>query len=156
MAGRYFDDWQVGDRITHPIRRTVTETDNLLISTLTHNPQPLHLDAEHAASTPFGRIVVNGTFTFALMVGISVAETTLGTLFANLGYDKVVMPAPVFVGDTLHVETEVTAVRASGSRPEAGLVTFSHRAINQRGETVCECLRTALVLRRPGADTEPS
>lgn len=147
MGGRTFEAWAVGDTIAHDLRRTVTETDNLLISTLTHNPQPLHLDAEYAAGTEFGRVVVNGIFTFGLMVGVSVGDTTLGTLVANLGYDKVVMPKPVFIGDTLRVETEVVEVRASRSRPDAGLVTFQHRALNQRGEVVCECLRTALLRR---------
>lgn len=147
MAGRHFDQWQVGDRIVHEIRRTVTETDNLLISTLTHNPQPLHLDAEAAAASEFGRILVNGTFTFALMIGLSVGDTTLGSLVANLGYDKVVMPKPVFIGDTLHAETEVVELKESRSRPNAGIVTFRHRMINQRGEIVCECLRSALLLR---------
>ncbi len=146
---RYFDDWSIGDTIAHPIRRTVTEADNLLITTLTHNPQPLHLDAEYAKGTEFGRIVVNGTFTFSLMVGISVAETTLGTLIANLGYDAVRMPKPVFIGDTLRIESEVIDLRASGSRPEAGIVTFAHRAINQHDEIVCTCTRTALIRRRP-------
>lgn len=147
MAGRNFDAWTVGDTIHHDIRRTVTETDNILITTLTHNPQPLHLDAEYAAETEFGRVVVNGTFTFALMVGISVGETTLGTLVANLGYDKLVMPKPVFVGDTLRVETTVADLRPSKSRSEAGIVVFEHRARNQRDEIVCQCLRTALVKR---------
>ena len=142
---RAYDDWQVGDRIEHPIRRTVTETDNLLISALTHNPQPLHLDASYAAGTEFGRIVVNGTFTFALMIGLSVAETTLGSLVANLGYDKVVMPLPVFIGDTLRATSEVTALRESRSRPEAGLVTFRHELRNQHDAIVCHCLRTALL-----------
>ncbi len=119
------------------------------MSTLTHNPQPLHLDREYAAATEFGQIVVNGTFTFALMIGISVSDTTLGTLVANLGYDKLVMPKPVFIGDTLQIETEVTALRDSRTRPEAGIVTFLHRAINQRNEIVCESTRTALVQRRP-------
>src|SRR5687768_3894865 len=137
MAGRFFDQWKVGDRIAHDIRRTVTETDNLIISALTHNPQPLHLDAEYASATEFGRIVVNGTFTFALMVGLSVADTTLGTLVANLGYDKVIMPKPVFIGDTLRAETEVVELRASKSRPGAGVITFSHRLFNQRDEVVC-------------------
>ena len=150
MPGRYFDEWKVGDRIDHAVTRTVTETDNLLISALTHNPQPLHLDEEYAAGTEFGRIVVNGTFTFALLVGLSVGDTTLGTLVANLGYDKVRMPKPVFVGDTLRAETEVTAVRESNSRPDAGIVTFAHRMRNQRGELVCEMERTALMQRRPG------
>jgi acyl dehydratase len=145
MPGRYFDQWQVGDTIAHPIRRTVTETDNLLFTTMTHNPQPLHLDAEAAAASEFGRILVNGTFTFALMVGISVGETTLGVLVANLGYDKLVMPKPVFLGDTLRVESEVVELKPSRSRPGAGIVTFAHRALNQRDEIVCSCLRMALV-----------
>jgi acyl dehydratase len=145
MAGRHYEEWQVGDRIEHPIRRTVTETDNLLFSTLTHNPQPLHIDAEAAKASEFGQILVNGTFTFALMVGLSVGETTLGTLLANLGYDKLVMPKPVFLGDTLRVETEVMELKPSKSRPGAGIVTFAHRAINQRDEVVCSCLRMALI-----------
>jgi len=149
MAGRYFEDWAVGDSMAHDIRRTVTETDNLLISALTHNPQPLHLDAEYAAGTEFGRIVVNGTFTFALMVGLSVGDTTLGTLVANLGYDRVVMPAPVFIGDTLRASTEVAELRESRSRPQAGIVVFRHRLHNQSGALVCECLRSALLHRRP-------
>ncbi|WP_294282494.1 MaoC family dehydratase [uncultured Sphingomonas sp.] len=150
MAGRFYDDWQVGDRLTHDIRRTVTETDNLLFSTMTHNPQPLHLDAEAAKASEFGQILVNGTFTFALMVGLSVGDTTLGTLVANLGYDKLVMPKPVFIGDTLRAETEVVELRDSKSRPDAGLVTFRHILLNQRDEPVCQCLRTAL-LKRKGA-----
>lgn len=148
MSGRYYEDWTVGDRIEHTLRRTVTETDNLLISTLTHNPQPLHIDADAAAASEFGKILVNGTFTFALLVGVSVADTTLGTLIANLGYDKVKMPKPVFIGDTLRAETEVVELRESRSRPEAGLVTFRHCMINQRQEGVCECLRTALIKKR--------
>lgn len=145
--GRYFGDWTIGARIEHPIRRTVTESDNLLVSALTHNPQPLHLDAEYAASTDFGRIVVNSTFTFALLVGLTVGETTLGTLVANLGFDKVRTPHPVFVGDTLHAVTEVIDLRDSKSAPDAGIVTFLHRAINQRGEIVCECHRIAMLRR---------
>ena len=150
MAGRFYDEWQVGDRLTHDIRRTVTETDNLLFSTMTHNPQPLHLDAEAAKASEFGQILVNGTFTFALMVGLSVGDTTLGTLVANLGYDNLVMPKPVFIGDTLRAETEVVELRDSKSRPDAGLVTFRHILLNQRDEPVCQCLRTAL-LKRKGA-----
>ena len=111
MPGRYYEQWTIGDRIRHQPHRTVTETDNLLISALTHNPQPLHLDAEYAEATEFGRIVVNGTFTFALLVGLSVGDTTLGTLVANLGYDKVRMPKPVFIGDTLRAETEVVGAQ---------------------------------------------
>jgi acyl dehydratase len=148
MAGRYFDDWSIGDRIEHEIRRTVTETDNLLFSTMTHNPQPLHLDIEAAKASEFGQILVNGTFTFALMVGLSVGETTLGTLVANLSYDKLVHPKPVFIGDTMRCQTEVTELKSSKSRPNAGIVTFTHRLINQRDEIVCQCLRTALIERR--------
>ncbi len=147
MAGRWFDQWQVGDRIVHDIRRTVTETDNLLFSTMTHNPQPLHIDAEAARASEFGQIIVNGTFTFALMVGLSVGDTTLGTLVANLGYDRLVMPKPVFLGDTLRAETEVHELKDSRSRPEAGIVTFAHRMLNQRDEIVCQCLRSALIKR---------
>jgi acyl dehydratase len=149
MAGRYFDAWAIGDHIVHEIRRTVTETDNLLFSTMTHNPQPLHLDAEAAKASEFGRILVNGTFTFALMVGLSVGDTTLGTLVANLGYDKLVHPKPVFLGDTMRAETEVTDLKDSRSRPGAGIVTFTHRLINQRDEIVCQCLRSALLHRTP-------
>ena len=149
MAGRWFDDWQVGDRTEHDIRRTVTETDNLLFSTMTHNPQPLHIDVEAAKASEFGQILVNGTFTFALMIGLSVGDTTLGVLVANLGYDKVVMPNPVFLGDTVRVETEVTDIRASKSRPDAGIVTFAHRMFNQRDEIVCQCLRSALIRKKP-------
>ena len=148
MAGLWFEELAVGQVFAHAIRRTVTETDNLLFSTMTHNPQPLHLDAEAAKASEFGQILVNGTFTFALMVGLSVGETTLGTLVANLGYDKVVMPAPVFIGDTMRAETEVVELRPSRSRPGQGIVTFRHRLLNQRDELVCECLRSALLKSR--------
>jgi acyl dehydratase len=149
MPGRYFDEWEIGDRIEHPIRRTVTETDNLLFTTLTHNPQPLHLDAEAAKASEFGQILVNGTFSFALMVGLTVGETTLGTLVANLGYDAVVMPKPVFIGDTMRATSEVAALKESKSRPNAGIITFTHELINQRNEVVCRCQRSALLLRKP-------
>lgn len=149
MAGRYFDEWQVGDTVAHALTRTVTETDNLLISTLTHNPQPLHLDAEAAKASEFGQILVNSCFTFSLVVGVSVADTTMGVLVANLGFDEVKFPKPVFVGDTLRFESEAVALRESKSRPTAGLVTWEHRAINQRGETVCTMKRTALLHRKP-------
>jgi len=149
MAGRYFDEWQVGDTVAHSVTRTVTETDNVLISTLTHNPQPLHLDHEAAAASEFGRPLVNSIYTFGLMVGVSVADTTLGTLIANLGYDKLIFPSPVFVGDTLRSETECLEVRESKSRPNAGIVTWEHRSFNQRGELVCKCTRSALLLKKP-------
>ena len=149
MPGRYFDEWQVGDRIDHAVRRTVTETDNVLISTLTHNPQPLHLDHEAAARSEFGKPLVNSIYTFGLMIGVSVEDTTLGTLVANLGYDQLKFPNPVFAGDTLRSETECIAVRESGSRPNAGIVTWAHRSFNQQDELVCECTRTALLLKKP-------
>ena len=151
MTGRWFDEWQVGDRIEHDIRRTVTETDNLLFSTMTHNPQPLHIDAEFAKATEFGQIMVNGTFTFALMIGLTIADTTLGTLIANLGYDKLVMPKPVFIGDTMRATTVVTELRDSKSRPNQGIITFAHELINQRDEVVCGCLRMALLHRAPAS-----
>ena len=149
MPGRFFDEWQVGDKIAHAVTRTVTETDNVLISTLTHNSQPLHLDHEVAAASEFGRPLVNSIFTFGLMVGVSVSDTTLGTLVANLGYTDLTFPAPVFIGDTLRSETEVTALRESKSRPNAGIVTFEHKSFNQRGELVARCLRTALLAKKP-------
>lgn len=149
MPGRYFDEWKVGDRVAHRVTRTVTETDNVLISTLTHNPQPMHLDHEAAAASEFGQPLVNSVFTFGLMIGVSVNDTTLGTLVANLGYDQLRFPSPVFAGDTLRSESECIAVRESKSRPNAGIVTWAHRSFNQRDELVCECTRTALLLRAP-------
>ena len=148
MPGRYFDEWQVGNRVEHAITRTVTESDNLLICALTHNPQPLHLDHELAAKSEFGQPLVNSVFTFGLMIGVSVADTTLGTLVANLGYDKLLFPKPVFAGDTLRSESECVAVRESKSRPSAGIVTWAHRSFNQKGELVCECTRTALLSKQ--------
>lgn len=149
MAGKYFDEWQVGEQIEHEIRRTVTETDNLLFSTMTHNPQPLHLDVEAAKASGFGQILVNSTFTFSLLVGLSVGDTTLGTLVANLGFNNVTTPKPVFIGDTLRARSEIKELRESKSRPEAGIVTFVHEMLNQRNEVVCRCERTALLQRRP-------
>jgi acyl dehydratase len=149
MAGRYFDEWQVGDVVAHAVTRTVTETDNVLVSALTHNPQPMHLDHEVAAQSEFGKPLVNSIYTFGLMVGVSVSDTTLGTLVANLGYDRLVFPAPVFVGDTLRSESECIEVRESKSRPNAGIVTWEHRSFNQRDELVCKCSRSALLLKKP-------
>jgi len=149
MAERFFDEWQVGDMVAHAITRTVTETDNVLVSALTHNPQPMHLDHDVAAASEFGKPLVNSIYTFGLMVGVSVSDTTLGTLVVNLGYDKLVFPAPVFVGDTLRSESECLAVRPSNSRPDAGIVTWAHRSFNQRGEKVCECTRSALLKKAP-------
>ena len=149
MAGRYFDEWHVGDRVAHALTRTVTETDNLLFSTLTHNAQPLHLDVEAAKASEFGQILVYSCFTFSLVVGVSVAATTLGTLIANLGFDEVKFPKPVFYGDTLRFESECVAVRESNSRPTAGIVTWEHRASNERDEIVCTMKRTALLQKKP-------
>ena len=149
MAGRYFDEWLVGETVAHAVTRTVTETDKVLVSALTHNPQPMHLDHEAAAASEFGRPLVNSIYTFGLMVGVSVSDTTLGTLVANLGYDRLVFPAPVFIGDTLRSESECIEVRESKSRPNAGIVTWEHRSFNQRGELVCKCTRSALLLKRP-------
>jgi len=148
MAGRFFDEWKVGDVVSHSLTRTVTETDNVIITTLTHNPQPLHLDYEAAAKTEFGKPLVNSCFTFSLLVGVSVHDTTLGVLVANLGFDKVKLPHPVFAGDTLRCESECIDLRESKSRPTAGIVTWAHRATNQRGELVCEMTRTALIQKK--------
>ena len=149
MPGRYYDEWQVGDHVAHAVTRTVTETDNVLVSALTHNPQPMHLDHEVAAASEFGRPLVNSIYTFGLMVGVSVSDTTLGTLIANLGYDELTFPAPVFVGDTLRSETRVLALRESKSRSTAGIVTWEHKSFNQQDEVVCRCTRSALIARRP-------
>lgn len=147
--GKYFEDLEVGTLIQHYLTRTVTEGDNVLFSSITMNPQPLHLDAEYAAATEFGRPLVNSMYTLSLLVGIGVYDLTLGTLVANLGFQDVAFPSPVFHGDTLHAESEVLSRRESKSRPDAGIVTFEHRAINQRGELVARCQRTALMQKRP-------
>ena len=149
MSGRFYDEWQIGDHVAHAVTRTVTETDNVLVSALTHNPQPMHLDHEVAAASEFGRPLVNSIYTFGLMVGVSVSDTTLGTLIANLGYDALTFPAPVFVGDTLRSESTVTTLRESKSRPTAGIVTWEHQSFNQKGELVCRCTRSALIAKRP-------
>jgi len=148
MAGRFFDEWQVGDQVVHQPSRTVTETDNLLFSTMTHNVQPLHLDAEAARASEFGQILVNSTFTFSLAVGLSIADTTLGTLVANLGFDKVVTPRPTFIGDTLTCSSEVVELRDSKSRPQQGIAVFRHELTNQHGEVVLSCLRSVLLKRK--------
>lgn len=149
MAGVWFDELTVGQVFHHPIRRTLTETDNLLMSTLTHNPAQLHIDAEYMKGTPFGKPLMNSAFTLGLMVGISVGDTTLGTAVANLGWDEVRFPNPLFAGDTIHVVTEVIELRESKSRPEAGIVTFLHQAFNQKDELVATCKRSGLQLKKP-------
>jgi len=150
MPGAYFDELEVGQIFQHAIRRTVTETDNVWFTALTHNPAYLHLDEEYCRTeTEFGQRIVNSCFTLALMVGISVHETTLGTAVANLGWEEVSFPKPVFHGDTIHVETEVVGLRESKSRPNAGIVTYVHRAYNQKDELVAQCKRAGLQLKRP-------
>ena len=149
MAGLYFEQFEVGQLFEHAVRRTVTETDNLLFTALTMNPAALHLDAEYCKCTQFGAPLVNSVFTLGLMVGISVYDTTYGTTIANLGWEKVAFPRPVLVGDTLHIETAVVAKRESRSRSDCGIVTFRHRAFNQRNEEVANCLRAALMLKEP-------
>lgn len=152
MAGLYFEEFHVGQVFQHPIRRTITEADNVLISTLTHNPAALHLDEEYCREhTEFGQRIVNSCLTLSLMVGISVNDTTLGTTVANLGWDEVRFPRPVFHGDTLRVETEVLELRDSRSRPANGIVIFEHRAYNQENEEVGRCKRSALMLRKPSS-----
>ena len=150
MPGLFFDELTVGQTFQHAIRRTVTEADNVWFSALTHNPALLHLDEEYCRTeTEFGQRIVNSAFTLGLMVGISVGDTTLGTAVANLGWDEVRFPKPVFHGDTLRVETEVIELRESKSRPDAGIVTFIHRAYNQRGELVGTCNRSGLQRKKP-------
>ncbi|MDX1508729.1 MAG: MaoC family dehydratase [Woeseiaceae bacterium] len=149
MPGMYFEEFSVGQIIHHPIRRTVTEADNVLATTMTHNPAALHLDAEYMKNTEFGQPLVNSCLTLSLMVGISVNETTHLTAVANLGWDEVRFPKPVFHGDTLRIETEVLELRESKSRPDNGIVTFAHRAFNQRDELVAHCKRSALMLKKP-------
>ena len=150
MAGLWFDELSVGQTFEHPIRRTITETDNVLFTTMTHNPARLHLDEEYCRTeTEYGQRLVNSCLTLSLMVGISVGETTLGTAVANLGWDEVRFPKPLFHGDTIRITTEVVALRESKSRPDQGVVTFLHRAYNQRDELVAECKRTGLQRKRP-------
>lgn len=151
MAGKYFEDLEPGNVFKHQPGRTITETDNVLFSALTMNPQPLHIDHEFAKSTEFGRPLVNSLYTLGLLIGLTVADTTLGTTVGNLGFERVEFPKPVFHGDTLYAETEVLEKRVSKSRPQWGIVTFEHRGRNQRDEIVCRCRRAAMMHRRPGA-----
>ena len=148
MAGKYFEELEVGSEFHHEPSRTVTETDNLLFTTLTLNPQPLHLDAEFAKASIHGQILVNSIFTLGLVVGLSVGDTTLGTTLGNLGFDKTTFPNPVFIGDTITVSTKVIAKRESRTKPDRGIVTFEHRGVNQRGEIVCLCERGAMMQRK--------
>jgi acyl dehydratase len=151
MPGFYFEEFTVGQVFKHAIRRTVTETDNVLFSALTHNPAPLHIDKEYMRNvSEFGEPLMNSFFTLGLIVGISINDITLGTTVANLGLEEATFPNPLFVGDTVHVETEVVAKRESRSRPRNGIVTLEHRGFNQRDVLVASCRRNVLMLRRPG------
>ncbi|TYR33389.1 MaoC family dehydratase [Mesorhizobium microcysteis] len=149
MGGRYFEEFEVGQRFVHEVRRTVTDMDNILFSTLTHNPAAIHIDHEYAKTTEFGKPLMNSIFTLGLVVGLSIQDTTLGTTVGNLGWEEVKFPKPVFSGDTLRAETSVVALKESRSRPTQGIVTFEHTGFNQRDEEVCVCRRVALMLRRP-------
>jgi acyl dehydratase len=148
MSGLYFEEFKVGQVFHHAITRTVTETDNLLFTTLTHNPQPLHLDVEFVKQTEFGQRLVNSIFTLGLMIGVSVGDTTLGTTVANLGMNDVRFAHPVFIGDTLRAQSTVLEMRESKSRPDAGIVVFEHRCLNQRNDEVGYCKRSALMRRK--------
>ena len=148
MAGLWFEQFIVGQRFVHEIRRTVIEADNMLFSALTYNPAALHIDHAYAATTEFGRPLVNSLFTLGLVIGLSVQDTTFGTTVANLGMTDVQFPTPVFAGDTIRVQTTVVGARTSRSRPDAGIVTFRHEAFNQNDRLVATCERAALMLRR--------
>jgi acyl dehydratase len=148
-GGLYFEDFSVGEVFRHRLTRTVTQADNMLFSNMTLNPQPLHIDAHFCATeTEWGRPLVNSLFTLGLLVGISVNDLTVGTTIANLGFAEVTFPAPLFEGDTVSATSEVLSLRASASRPEAGLVEFRHSAFKQDGTLVAQCRRTAFMRRR--------
>ena len=149
MTGKYFDELEVGMTIKHELGRTLTEFDNVLFSSLTLNTQPLHINADFAAKTEFGRPLINGLFTLGVAVGISVGDLTAGTIVANLGYESVRHPKPMFAGDTLYVESEITAKRESKSRPDTGIVTMKHTGRNQNGDVTLEVTRSALFLKKP-------
>jgi acyl dehydratase len=146
MSGRFYEELEVGAAYQHAVRRTVTETDNVWFSCITHNTQPLHIDEEFAKGTPFGARIVNSLFTVALITGMSVSDLTLGTTLGNLGFSDLRFPNPVFHGDTLRSETHVVGKRLSRSRSDSGVVTFRHVGYNQRDEIVCSCDRAALML----------
>ena len=149
MAGRWFEQFVDGEVIAHDTRRTVTESDNIIFTTLSMNPAAIHLDHDYSSRTEFGKPLMNSVFTLGLVVGLTIADTTLGTTVGDLGFEEVKFPKPVFAGDTIRAETTVLAKRESKSRPTQGIVTFIHRGINQRGEVVCECRRLALMMKAP-------
>ncbi|PRD42276.1 dehydratase [Phyllobacterium phragmitis] len=145
MQGLYLEQFEPGQLFRHALRKTITEGDNMSFSTMTLNPQPLHIDFDFAAKTEWGKPLVNSLFTLGLMIGISVHDTTFGTTIANLGMSEVAFPAPLFHGDTLRVETEVVSVRRSRSKPDHGIVEFEHRAYNQDDVLVARCRRQAMM-----------
>jgi len=147
MAGLYLNEFKPGQVFRHSLTKTVTEGDNMLFSTMTLNPQPLHIDFEFAAKSEWGRPLVNSLFTLGLMIGISVHDTTIGTTVANLGMKETSFPHPRFHGDTIRVETEVLSVRESKSKPDRGIVEFEHRAFNQHGALVAKCTRHAMIMK---------
>ena len=147
--GMWFEDFEVGIVVSHPLTRTITEADNVDFTTSTLNPAPIHLDAAYAATTDFGQPLVNSLLTLGIVVGISVHELTHGTTVANLGFERVTFPKPLFHGDTINVESEITAVRASESKPDRGIVTIEHRGFNQHGDLICKAVRNAMMLRAP-------
>lgn len=149
MPGLYLEEFQPGRLFQHPLRRTVTEADNVLFSTMTLNPQPLHIDFDFCSKTEWGQPLVNSLFTLGLMIGIAVNDTTVGTTVANLGMTDTKFPHPLFHGDTVHVETEVKSVRESKSKPDRGIVEFEHRAYNQHDALVAVCTRQAMMMKRP-------
>jgi acyl dehydratase len=152
MRGLYYEELVPGLSVEHAIRRTISEYDNVLFSAITHNVAPLHLDEEYSKSTMFGQRLVNSLYTLGLVCGVVVPETTLGTTLANLGFERVTFPKPVFFGDTVRVRTEVIERRESNKYPNAGIVVFRHLGINQREEIVCDCQRSGLMLKKPVAD----
>jgi acyl dehydratase len=149
MAGLYFEQFEIGMVFNHEIRRTVTDMDNMLFSSLTYNPAAIHIDHDYASRTEFGKPLMNSIFTLGLVIGLSVQDTTLGTTIANLGMTDTTFPKPVFAGDTIRSQTKVVDLRDSKSRPTQGIVTFEHLGLNQRDEIVCRTARGALMMRVP-------
>lgn len=149
MPGLYLEEFAVGQVIRHPLTRSVTESDNMMFSMMTMNHQPLHIDFDYAAKSEWGKPLVNSMFTLSLMVGISVQDTTLGTIVANLGFSEISFPHPLFHGDTVRIETEIKSVRESRSKPDRGVVEFEHRAYNQNDVLVARCVRQTMMQKRP-------
>jgi acyl dehydratase len=149
MAGLYYEEFSVGQEFNHSLTRTITEMDNIMFCSMTHNPQPLHLDEEFSKGTMYGQRIVNSLFTLGLLIGVTVGETTLGTTLGNLGMTDVRFKNPVFHGDTMRVVTRIKEMRESKSRPDSGLVVFEHIGYNQRDEEIAYCVRTGLMMKKP-------